>query len=183
MFIIGGDRVGVRVVCVGFKWVYAVAGVMNRDDKHVMISRQELVPIQRFTAAHELGHVVLKHQGAALHRDIPLDKAGVVRDRRELEANRFASSFLMPKKPLRKEFQLRFGSDRFQLDDFTAHALCGTTVGRVLKQYQSLRSLSMHIAGTATFNARHFLPLFTLFGVSCKAMAIRLEELGIVSSA
>ncbi|KAM3091324.1 ImmA/IrrE family metallo-endopeptidase [Phormidesmis sp. 146-12] len=40
----------------------------------------------RFDAAHELGHLIL-------HREVPLDE---LNDRRESEANEFASSFLLP---------------------------------------------------------------------------------------
>lgn len=160
---------------------YEVAGIMNRDSKCVQISSRVLPPVQKFTAAHELGHVALKHVGMSLHRDIPLGDAGPVRDPQEAEANRFASCFLIPAKQLRIEFAARFGSEIFELDEATCFWLCGKNIDAVRQRYRSLRQLTLHLAGETSFDGKHFDSLSTLFGVSAKTMAIRLEELGLVS--
>ncbi len=49
--------------------------------------------LQRFTAAHELGHYVLGHQRAADEQD---DIVGRAASREEVEAQAFAAEFLMP---------------------------------------------------------------------------------------
>ena len=63
----------------------------------VAVSNKFSKEVQNFTAAHELGHAIL-HEQAILHRDIPVDSIGkrVVRDRVEIEADTFATYFLMP---------------------------------------------------------------------------------------
>lgn len=61
----------------------------------VVISTQRPLRIQRFTGAHELGHVVLQH---TLSLDGPeiLGRGGL-RNELEIAADSFASSFLLPK--------------------------------------------------------------------------------------
>jgi Zn-dependent peptidase ImmA (M78 family) len=51
---------------------------------------------QRFTLAHELGHVRCGHDGD-LVVDAPETIAGATRDPREMEANAFAAEFLVPR--------------------------------------------------------------------------------------
>lgn len=55
--------------------------------------------VQRFTAAHELGHHLLGHRSASLDLDVGFaargEKAGY--NNQELEADAFASEFLLPK--------------------------------------------------------------------------------------
>jgi uncharacterized protein DUF955/chagasin family peptidase inhibitor I42 len=61
----------------------------------VIISTKRPLPVQRFTGAHELGHVVMHHDGSLdgdeILRDDDLD------DDKEIQANAFASEFMMPK--------------------------------------------------------------------------------------
>lgn len=61
----------------------------------VVTSRRDL-HLQRFTAAHELGHFVLKHNGS-LDREIPYRRSATGRDLREVAADAFAAEFLMPR--------------------------------------------------------------------------------------
>lgn len=66
----------------------------------ILVTTERPLSIQRFTAAHEVGHLVMKHQPS-------LDDEGVLRrgmftpdsegnDFQEVEANAFAAAFLMP---------------------------------------------------------------------------------------
>lgn len=69
------------------------------DENGVLITTQRSLPIQRFTAAHELGHLYLHHEPS-------LDDEGILRrspfsvsvmaDPQEREADAFASTFLVP---------------------------------------------------------------------------------------
>lgn len=69
------------------------------DENGVLITTERPLPIQRFTAAHELAHLYLRHEPS-------LDDEGILRrspfvgsamvDRQEREADAFASTFLVP---------------------------------------------------------------------------------------
>ena len=66
----------------------------------VLVTTQRPMAIQRFTAAHELGHYAMKHQPSldddSILRRLPLgeETAG---DFQEVEADAFAAAFLMPR--------------------------------------------------------------------------------------
>ena len=65
----------------------------------IMITTRRGLHIQRFTAAHELGHVILEHKGS-VDREIlergPLAPMGG-RDLQEVAADAFAAEFLLPR--------------------------------------------------------------------------------------
>ncbi|MGB3456529.1 MAG: ImmA/IrrE family metallo-endopeptidase [Litorimonas sp.] len=69
------------------------------DCKGIIINTERPVGQQRYTAAHELGHMIMKHDPHADDKDIlrrsPLS-ATVGVPRQELEADVFASAFLLP---------------------------------------------------------------------------------------
>lgn len=158
-----------------------VAGLIDRDAKVVKASLQFVEPAyQRFTLAHELGHAVLHPDAGGVHRDRPLD--GVTRSREpgEREADRFATFFVMPGKLLRECFVQRFGTECFVLSDDTAFALSRTTSDAVQKKNPTQRDVARTLASAETYNSRSFKSLAAQFGVSVGAMAIRLEELGLL---
>ena len=158
-----------------------VAGLIDRDAKVVKASLQFADPsYQRFTLAHELGHAILHPDGGGIHRDRPLDGVTRAREPGEWEADRFATYFLMPGKLLRECFRQRFGTDCFVLTDDTAFALSRTTSDAVREKSPTQRHLARTLAATETYNARAFKSLAAQFGVSVGAMAIRLEELGLL---
>jgi Zn-dependent peptidase ImmA (M78 family) len=164
--------------------VNVVAGIILQDKKIVTIAEMNFsYPTKRFTVAHELGHAGLHQDMPALHRDVPLERSGTVQDWREIEANRFASAYLMPRKLVHERFYECFGIERFELTDATAFALCGTCDEEVQKIYRNPRQLSQHLSGAGEFNGHYFKPLYEQFKVSLAAMAIRLEELEITTTA
>lgn len=65
----------------------------------IMVTTRRGLHIQRFTAAHELGHVILDHRGS-VDREIiergPFGPSGG-RDLQEIEADAFAAEFLLPR--------------------------------------------------------------------------------------
>lgn len=71
---------------------FCIRGV---DRSGVVISTQRQLRIQRFTGAHELGHVYLGHAESLDGEEI-LSRGGLT-DEREIAANSFASAFLLPK--------------------------------------------------------------------------------------
>lgn len=158
-----------------------VAGEINRNQRLVNISQRFRPEAQRFTLSHEFAHAVLHPNNTTMHRDLPLDKSGVRQDRQEIEADRFASTFLMPERLLRAQFQECFGVPQVQMTEEMARALCGSSVGDLRWRCRSLRGLSLMVASTDFFNGNRFVPLTSQFRVGPKAMAIRLEDLYLVA--
>ena len=72
---------------------------------------------KRFTVAHELAHHALAHVGEHDHIDWKFTilrrdgKSSEASDDREMEANFFAASLLMPKEFLKKDLLLRIGTN------------------------------------------------------------------------
>jgi len=159
---------------------YEVAGVLEAQPGHVKVSIQMPSEVRLFTTAHELGHVILHPHLRQAHRDRPLDGSEQGRDQLEREADRFAAAFLMPAKQVRKKFSAIFGSAPFQINDETVFAL-SLDMRAVLEKVKTQRELSMLLARTVRFNGKNFNSLAQQFSVSIKTMAIRLEELDLVS--
>ncbi len=85
----------------------------------VIVTTQRQLPVQRFTAAHELGHAALGHESSLDIEDI-LTRSPFVEgesyDLREIQANAFASQLLTPSWLLVKHMQ-RQGWARDRLTD------------------------------------------------------------------
>ncbi len=162
--------------------LFEVAGLIDNNDKKISISEQFPIETQRFTAAHELGHAIL-HEQSVLHRDRGLDGSLnlPIRDKNEKQADKFATYFLMPKKQVAKKFTTIFLTDRFLIDDSTAFALFSGSVDDLKRECRDLRSLSRKLASTEYYNAVRFPSMAQQFNVSVEAMAIRLEELELLS--
>ena len=62
----------------------------------ILITTERDLHMQRFTAAHELGHFVLEHEGS-LDREVRMPGQFQHRDHQEIEADAFAAEFLMPR--------------------------------------------------------------------------------------
>lgn len=76
-------------------------GAYLREPAHgILVTTQRPLSIQRFTAAHELGHYYLEHQPSLDDENVlrrsPFQNSGLP-DIQELEANTFAAAFLMPR--------------------------------------------------------------------------------------
>lgn len=155
------------------------AGLIDDAKMEARTSRRFPFEMQNFTAAHELGHALL-HDARGLHRDRPLDGSLPERNPVETEANKFAAYFLMPAKLVRQEFQRLFMTDCFVLDENTRFAL--SRGGVDLKNCKTQRDLSRVLASATNYNGVRYPSLAVQFRVSPEAMAIRLEELGLVSA-
>ena len=72
---------------------------VDDPDKGIIVTSQRPLPVQRFTAAHELGHKTLGHEASFDEEDV-LNRALFPGegdyDRREIQANAFASQLLTP---------------------------------------------------------------------------------------
>ncbi len=152
----------------------STAGIFDRPAGKISICTSFPAEVQRFTAAHEIGHALLHPQMNVAHRDRALEGARLKRDTIEFEADYFAVLFLMPEKSVRKEFESRFLTQEFHLNDDTAYAL-----GIKLGEYYSRERISRHLASAIRYNGRYFYSLTQVFGLSVEAVALRLEELGL----
>lgn len=156
---------------------YEVAGLLEAQIGKVTISAQMRPTVRHFTAAHELGHVVLHPHLKVAHRDRPLDGSTTARELIEQEADKFASSYLMPSRLLKTRFTAIFGREAFFLSDETAFALFGVGLAEARLKNRSVRDLSRALARAKLYDGQHIVPLADQFIVSVEAMAIRLEEL------
>lgn len=158
-----------------------VAGIIDDSKQTVQISREFDSPVRTFTAAHELGHAVL-HDTRGLHRDRALDGGELHRrrDRTEREADDFATYFLMPERLVRSAFENAFKAREFILNEDTAFALNAGDLESLRATCPEVRDLSRLLASTTRYDGVQFYSLAEQFGVSVKAMAIRLEELNLI---
>ncbi len=157
-----------------------VAGTIDNLSAKVRISRQFSKNIRSFTAAHELGHALL-HKTTGLHRDRPIDGTTMSRDSVELEADKFATFFLMPRKLVKNTFKKYFLTNKFFLNEATDFALGLGDFVALNGKCKTLRQLSKMLASAEHYNGLQFISLANQFRVSTEAMAIRLEELELLA--
>lgn len=157
-----------------------VAGIIDTKAKIVRVGRQFPASVRAFTAAHELGHAVLHPTLNGMHRDKPLDGSPASAERVEVEANKFATLFLMPERLVRTRLAQLFQAETFELSEESAFALDGCSLFDFQRTHRTQRQVSRKVASAQRFNGRHFTPLSEQFRVSREAMAIRLEELALV---
>jgi len=159
-----------------------VAGYIDKSNKKVRISRHLPYETWRFTAAHELGNAIL-HNNVRMHRDRAVDGSGTNTGRRnrvEVEADKFASVFLMPRKLMQTRFKQIYGCDVFSLDHETAFSLDPSGSLNLNDGNITRRDLARILAKAERFNTRNIISLFEQFRVSVEAMAIRIEELNLI---
>ncbi|CAN5327095.1 hypothetical protein BH11PSE9_BH11PSE9_32530 [soil metagenome] len=162
---------------------FEIAGLLDQQRRLIRVSTMFAYPTIRFTAAHELGHVVLRHPGHVIHRDRPVFdlQQGNARDPHEQEADYFAACLLAPARLLTDEFKKRFGiGPPLPLTDDVAFNLCGESAHALMRAGPASLKFSAMVASTRRFNGRHFQSLAEMFNISVSAMAIRLQELHLV---
>lgn len=158
-----------------------IAGIINNEDYTIKISSMYKPDVINFTTAHELGHALL-HDKLELHRDLPLDGSETSEPRpiEEVQADKFAAFFLMPKKLVVQLFQELFQLDQFRINEETSYLLTNSSVYELRKKVKTRRDLSRMIAKCEYYNFKPFTSLSQIFQVSIEAMAIRLEELDLI---
>lgn len=159
-----------------------VAGLIDRSSRTVRISSQFPNSVRAFTAAHELGHAILHESAGGVHRDRPMNGATLSRESSEIEADKFATFFLMPAKLVRSRFAEVLRENIFFLDEDTSFALAGISHSELQRKCKTRRDLSRLLASTERYDGRHFPSLAAQFCVSTETMAIRIEELALLSS-
>lgn len=69
----------------------------NNTDKLIQINKFEPEYRQRFTTAHELGHILLGHQGVSYRTSDVTKYKDTIKRMNEVAANKFAAELTMPK--------------------------------------------------------------------------------------
>ena len=156
-----------------------VAGLIDNSNRTIKVATDVEPRVARFTGAHEIGHAGLHPHLGGLHRDRPLSGTTESRDRVEYEADKFAAFFLMPRKLVTEQFLSRFIAP-FELQELSAYALLGKSYSAARTLFPTRRHISRALADAIQFNGRSFTSLSDYFGLSTEALAIRLEELGLV---
>lgn len=134
----------------------------------------------RFTGAHEIGHYML-HPGEVFHRDRPISEVGSsARPQIEQDADYFAACSLASEKLIKEEFELRFSYMPLPLTDAVAYHLRGEKGQELMRANTGSLEFAAAVAGAHSFGGRRFTSLADRFGLSIKAMVIRLQELGLV---
>lgn len=159
------------------------AGLWQRDRSTILVSGRFPYEVQRFTAAHEIGHFILHPNigDRTLHREMAVGSVSHYRSHIEREADYFAACLLMPRNAVIKQFELRFG-DKHPLVLTETVAFHLKADERVLfAQPAGSVMFAEAVARAAQFDRCRFKPLAGHFGVSVRAMALRLDELGLVA--
>lgn len=120
------------------------SGMVYRADGHAIIAvnKHHSLNRQRFTLAHEIGHLVL-HADEALHVDGTIvgmrdPRASQGTSDKEIEANIFAAHLLMPSHFLAKDLRKGFDIEDDQL------------VGQLARKYKvSVQAMSLRLAAYA----------------------------------
>jgi hypothetical protein len=164
------------------------AGLLDGRNGIVVVSAEFRYEVQRFTTAHEVGHVVMHPWvgDRVLHRDLPIDGTRMgQRSTYDREADYFAACYLMPRKLLEKEFIKRFGSKTpLLLDESTLFhmRISESDTRAVFAAPRGSALFSRLVANAHAFDRNRFPSLTEAFGVSTTAMAMRLQELGLTEN-
>lgn len=94
------DAIGELDIPLVFKPLTSALGLcLPAPLRGIMVTTKRSLHIQRFTAAHELGHIVLEHRGS-IDREI-LERGPIAptdgRDLQEVAADAFAAEFVIPR--------------------------------------------------------------------------------------
>lgn len=159
------------------------AGLWQRDWNTILVSTRFSYEVQRFTAAHEIGHYVLHPAVGArtMHRERPIYGPQPNRPPIEREADYFAACLLMPRNAVIREFDKRFGTKHpLALTETVAYHL-KLDLGAVFSAPRGSLLFAEGVARAQQFDRLRFPSLASFFCVSPTAMAIRLEELNLVT--
>jgi Zn-dependent peptidase ImmA (M78 family) len=162
---------------------FKIAGMVDRQAGKIAVATIPSSEIMRFTAAHELGHYML-HKKQTMFRDQPINNTWNYQSSgktpEEKEADYFSACFLMPKKHLKQYFKVRFLTTQFHFDDDSSFRLNPTEYEALLCAEEGSMDRAIALAKCESYNGQRFHSLAKQFRVSVSAMAIRLEELGLI---
>lgn len=93
-----------------------ISGAVSSKEKKILINDKESIFRQRFTLAHEIGHIVLHFNS---HDEEFVDfRIDGIRDTKELQADEFAGCLLMPVDEFKKLWQIKKGNPYYLSEYF-----------------------------------------------------------------
>lgn len=102
---------GYKVMATNFEKNISGMVVNNADGKYIYVNKNDTPERQRFTIAHEIGHILLHH---VQKEEYFVDYRNNVKyDDREFEADNFAAALLMP-----REKSINVWHETEDVDDF-----------------------------------------------------------------
>ncbi len=118
-------EIGANVVFEPFEG--EISGMLYQEESHgapvIVINSLNARVRQRFTVAHEIGHLLLHNKSIYVDRPLSVkfrdEHSSLAIDEEEMEANRFAASLLMPRSWLIREVDLQLARHQ----DITEDAL------------------------------------------------------------
>jgi len=163
---------------------FEVAGMLDRSNKIIYVSRRFPVEQRRLTGMHEIMHWMLHiHVGRdVLHRDRPishLPQNGSVKWY-EWEATNVACQYLMTEKMVKERFSHMYGLDFGEPIEFNEDVafFLNKNIEELRKMGSKKRAM---LLATTQLYSRPITPLHRQFKVSPTAMAIRLQELNLLA--
>ncbi|MCM1221549.1 MAG: ImmA/IrrE family metallo-endopeptidase [Lachnospiraceae bacterium] len=99
-----------------------VSGAVLYESNTIVLNPKESLKRRRFTLAHELGHIVLRHQAQGRSIDMRNDILAPARDSLEWDANEFAAELLMPAEDFKQIWDLFHSDDMLASFFLTSHA-------------------------------------------------------------
>ena len=116
------ENLGAQITYQPFDRKDNLSGVLFKEEGKVTIAvnSKDSPQRQRFTIAHECGHLALKHRGDIfVDQTVRLNRDGnsaLAIDPMEIEANGFAAELLMPRHWVLKEFASRVDGKSIRID-------------------------------------------------------------------
>lgn len=159
-----------------------IAGMVDPQRKLISISQEYNRSIRRFTAAHEIGHIIL-HKPQTLLRERPIKgPRKSLQDVEEREADSFAAQYLMPERLVKRQFEATFGvKPPIIISDEIAFWLDPNDSENLLREGSYKMDAKFALARCSTnFSGVPIVPLHRQLKVSIEAMAIRIDELGLI---
>ena len=155
-----------------------ITGLLDRDERVIAVSERYSPEEQRFTGAHELGHLVLHPDLPTMHRD---RNDRPTRDPLERDANQFAAAYLMPAKWIRDDILDKFGECPLRVNDTLAWWLDREDPERFLHADRKRDvDLALAVASCTSLGNGHFCSMHNEYGVTAQAMAWRLIDLEVI---
>lgn len=155
-----------------------ITGLLDRENRVIAVSERYSPEEQRYSGAHELGHLRLHPHLPTMHRD-RLDHS--TSDPLERQAEAFAAAYLMPSKWIKRDVKARFGGGPIRITEDLAWWLDRDDQDRLLgSDPDVVFEAALAIATCTNIGNGHFRSMCGEYGVTAMAMARRLIELDLV---
>lgn len=115
----------------------------KREIREIRVNKYEPLVRQRFTIAHEIGHILLSHEGISYRDTSYTIYKDLIERMNEVSANAFAAELLMPERLLRKAlektmFELNYDTTQ-KFSDNDIDYLAENTAKKMMVSVESLK--------------------------------------------